>query len=204
MIHAAFAVTLLSLATLAPIRPPVVPVQANAVPITWKVDPVHSDFQFKIRHLVSKVTGSVKDWTGTIVVDPTSLAGGTVEFTANMATIDTRNERRDGHLRGAEFFEVEKYPTVTFKSTKVVAKGSTMKITGDLTMKGVTKSIVLDAEYLGATGAPEPGKQKAGFHASGKINRLDFGVTWNRAIEGGGLTLGDEVELDFNIEAVRS
>ena len=202
MIHTAFATLLSAFVAVAPVRP--VPVAAAAAPITWKVDPVHSDFQFKIRHLVSKVTGTVKEWSGTIVVDPSALNGGSVEFTANMATIDTRNERRDGHLKSAEFFEVEKFPTCTFKSTKVVSKGSEMKITGDLTLKGVTKSITLDAEFLGTTGAPEAGKQKAGFHASAKINRLDFGVTWNRAVEGGGVTLGDDVDLDFNIEAVRT
>lgn len=204
MLNTAFAAALAGLVAVAPARPAPVHAQAAPAPITWKVDGAHSDLQFKIRHLISKVTGTVRDWTGTIVVDPASLSGGTVEFTANVATIDTRNERRDGHLKSAEFFEVEKFPTISFKSTKVVAKGNAMKITGDLTIKGVTKSITLDAEYLGATGAPEAGKQKVGFHASATINRLDFGVSWNRAIEGGGLTLGDEVELDFNIEAVRT
>lgn len=204
MLNTAFAAALAGLVAVAPARPAPVHAQVARAPITWKVDGAHSDLQFKIRHLISKVTGTVRDWTGTIVVDPASLSGGTVEFTANVATIDTRNERRDGHLKSAEFFEVEKFPTISFKSTKVVAKGNAMKITGDLTIKGVTKSITLDAEYLGATGAPEAGKQKVGFHASATINRLDFGVSWNRAIEGGGLTLGDEVELDFNIEAVRT
>lgn len=202
MIHTAFAALVSVAVAVAPVRP--TPMPASAAPITWKVDPVHSDLQFKIRHLVSKVTGTVKDWSGTIVVDPAAMSGGSVEFSANMATIDTRNERRDGHLKSAEFFEVEKYPTITFKSTKVVAKGNDLKITGDLTIKGVTKSITLDAEFLGTTGPAEAGKQKAGFHASARINRLDFGVSWNRAVEGGGVTLGDDVDLDFNIEAVRT
>ena len=160
-----------------------------------KVDP---------KYLRRTVRYASNEAVGTIIVDPAALSGGSVEFVAQAATIDTRNERRDGHLKSAEFFDVEKFPTITFKSTKVVATGNTMKITGDLTIKGITKSIVLDAEFLGATGPAEPGKQKAGFHASAKINRLDWGVTWNRAAEGGGLTLGDKVELDFNIEAVRT
>lgn len=203
MLHTAFASALVA-ATLAAPPAPVARPAVAAAPITWTIDAAHSDLTFKIRHLMSKVSGTVTEWSGTIVADPAALGGGSVEISANMATINTRNERRDGHLKSPEFFDVAKFPTLTFKSTKVTAKGNDLEITGDLTMKGVTKPVVLKAEFLGTMGPAEPKKQKAGFHAVTKINRLDWGVTWNRAAEGGGLTLGDEVELEFNIEAVRN
>lgn len=200
MLHAFAAAAIGFAAVAAPVR--TAPIAA-AAPITWKIDLSHSDLTFRIRHLVSRVTGTVNAWSGTIVADPAALGGGSVEFTGDMSTIDTRNEKRDGHLKGDEFFDVAKYPTVTFRSTSVTAKGSDLVVVGNLTMKGVTKSVTLNAEYLGTTGAPEKGKQKIGFRVTGRINRLDYGVTWNRAAEGGGVVLGDDVDLDINIEAVR-
>lgn len=185
-----------------PVRPVPAAVRA-ADPITWKIDPVHSNVQFRIRHLVSRVTGTIGSWSGTIVADPKNLGAGTVEISLDMSTIDTRNEKRDGHLKSAEFFDVAKFPTATFKSTKVTAKGNDLTIVGDLTIKGVTKSITLKGEFMGVAGEAVAGKQKAGFHAETKINRLDYGVSWNRAAEGGGAVLGDEVEIEFNIEATR-
>jgi polyisoprenoid-binding protein YceI len=201
---ALFAVALAGATVVAPTRPaPRAQAPRAAAPVTWAIDPVHSDASFKIRHVVSRVTGNIREWSGTIVADPANLSGGSVELTLNMASIDTHNEKRDGHLKSAEFFDVVKFPTATFKSTKVTAKGNDLTILGDLTMKGVTKPVTLTAEFTGAAGEAVAGKQKAGFHASAKINRLDWGVSWNRAAEGGGAVLGDDVDLDFNIEATR-
>ncbi len=202
MLHAPIALAVGLAALAGPSRP--APVVAAPAPIVWKIDLAHSDLSFRIRHLVSKVTGTINSWSGSITADPAALGGGSVEFTADMSTIDTRNAKRDEDLKSADFFEVAKYPTVTFKSTKVTANGSNLVVVGDLTMKGVTKPVTLNVEYLGTTGTPAVGKQKIGFHATGKLNRLDYGVTWNRAAEGGGVVLGDEVEIDINIEATRT
>jgi len=174
-----------------------------AAPATgsWKVDLAHSDITFRIRHLVAKVPGTFNQWTAKITGEPPAWTPGAVEVTIDAASIDTRNERRDNDLRSDNFFDVARYPTITFRSTKVEVQGSRLTITGDLTMKGVTKPVVLTGEYTGMMGAGE--RAKIGFSASTTINRLDWGITWNRAVEGGGVVLGDEVTIDINIEAAR-
>ncbi len=169
-------------------------------PITWKIDVTHSEMTFRVRHFVTKVPGTFKTWSGAIIADPANLSGGSVEIAVETASVDTRNERRDADLRSGNFFLVDSFPSMTFKSTKVAAKGSALTVTGDLTIRGVTKSVELVGEYLGVAGPAE--RQRIGFAASTKLNRLDFGLKWNRLVEGVNM-LGDDVEITINIEAVR-
>jgi polyisoprenoid-binding protein YceI len=171
-----------------------------AAPITWQIDVTHSELTFRIRHLVSRVNGTFGAWKGTIVADPGNLAGGSVNVEIQSASIDTRNERRDNHLRSADFFDAANHPTITFRSTRVqVDRGGALKIYGNLTIRGTTKAVVLDGRMLQVAGTP--GRRRIGFEASATIDRMDYGVTWNRAAEGGGLTLGDDVEITIAVEA---
>lgn len=170
-------------------------------PGTYKIDVTHSELTFRVRHLVSRAHGTFRDWNGTIVADPAAWGGGSATIEIRTASIDTRNEKRDTHLKSPDFFDAEKFPLMTFKSTSAEVKGETVTLKGDLTIKDVTKPVVLTGEYLGATG--EGPKQRLGFHVTTKINRLDYGLTWNRAAEGGGLVLGDDVEIDITVAAVR-
>lgn len=169
---------------------------------TYRIDVGHSDISFRIRHLMSRTRGTFNEWAGTITADPADWTTGSVDVTIQAASIDTRHERRDADLRSDNFFDVETYPAITFKSTKVDVSGTTLSITGDLTIRDVTRSVVLQGEFLGVTGKGTP-RERIGFEASTTINRLDYGVKWNRAIEGGGVLLGDEVEISIGIEAVR-
>ncbi len=125
-----------------------------------------------------------------------------MEVTVNTASIDTNNERRDSHLRSADFFYADSAPTMTFKSTKAEARGDTLLVTGVLTIRGTTKPVVLEGRFLGSTKGTQ-GKDRVGFQASTRINRLDYGLKWNRAAKGGGLVLADEVEIDIVVAAVR-
>jgi len=172
-------------------------------PVKWEIDPVHSEITFRVRHFVTKVPGTFLQWTGTITADPVKLSDGAVEVVIQTASISTKNERRDAHLRSPDFFAADSFPTITFKSTKVDVAGSTIKLAGELTIRGVTKPVVLTGEFGGVSGPPEPKKQRIGFSASTKVNRIDYGVKWNRALEGGGFMLSDDVEITINVEAVR-
>lgn len=192
-----FALAILTLAALQSV--------ALADPVTFNVDKSHSEVGFDVRHFFSKVHGRFNSFTGKIVFDEKTPANISVEASADANSIWTDNERRDGHLKGADFFDVEKFPTVSFRSTKVVAAGKNKyKITGDFTMRGVTKPVTFDAEFLGA-GAVGVGGQswgtKAGFTATAVINRKDFGVSWNKTLDNGGAMLADEVTIVLNIEA---
>lgn len=172
-------------------------------PVTWQIDAGHSEMTFRVRHFVTKVPGTFKTWEGTIVADPTNLAaGGSVSVVVQTASIDTRIERRDQHLRSPDFFAADSFPTMSFKSTKVEVSGSNLTITGDLTIRGTTKSVVLAGEYTGVFGPPEAKKQRIGFAATTKVNRLDYGLKWNRLVEGSNM-LGDDVEISLTVEAVR-
>ena len=162
---------------------------------TYNVDTAHSTVGFSVRHIFTRVPGEFNDFAGTIVYDPENPAASKVEFTVQAASLDTRNERRDGHLKSADFFDVEKHPTLTFKSKKVSGSGDALQLTGDLTIRGVTKEVTVPVEVLGTMGA------KAGFATEFKIDRTDFGVAWNRAAEGGGSILGDEVTIRIDVEA---
>ena len=178
------------------------PVKVAQAP-TWKIDPTHSELSFRIRHLVSRVRGTFNDWSGTVVADPQNLAGGSVDVKINTASIDTDNERRDGHLRSADFFDAENHPTITFRSRNVRVQGKKIWVAGDLTMRGVTKPVVLEGEYLGTT-RDSSGKQRIGFEAETTINRKDFGVSWNNLVEGGGAVLGDDVTIAITVAAVQA
>lgn len=173
---------------------------AEAPPVTWRIDASHSELSFRIRHLVSRVRGTFNEWSGTIVADPRNLAGGSVQVEIKTASIDTNNERRDTHLRSADFFDAEKHPTITFRSTGVQTRGRQLTVTGNLTMNGITRPVVLTGEAAEPVGPA--GKRRIGVDATTTISRKDFDVTWNRAAEGGGVVLGDEVEVTLNIAAV--
>jgi polyisoprenoid-binding protein YceI len=171
-----------------------------APPVTWQIDVTHSELSFRIRHLVSRVNGTFGQWKGSIVADPANLAGGSVNVEIQTTSIDTRNERRDTHLRSADFFDAPNHPTITFQSTRIQAQpGGALKIHGNLTIRGVTKPVVLDGRMLEVAGTP--GRRRIGFEAGTRINRLDYNVTWNRAAEGGGAVLGDDVDITIAIEA---
>lgn len=194
LVSAALATSLLGLSPLPP-RP--------AEPVTWNIDVTHSELVFRIRHLVSRVNGTFRDWQGTIAADPANWNDGQVNIVIQTASIDTRSERRDNHLRSADFFDAATFPTITFKSTAVKVEGTSVTLSGELTIRGVTKPVTLTGEYLGMTG-DGPKKQRVGFQATTKINRMDFGVSYNRAVEGGGTLLGDEVEILVTVAAVRT
>ncbi len=184
--------------TSAPAAAPAPPTDPNA----WRIDVGHSELSFTIRHFVSRVRGSFGQWNGTIIVDTTSMGRGAVDVTIQAASIDTQNENRDRDLRSANFFEVEKYPTITFRSTKVEGTANDLTVTGDLTIRGVTKPVVLKGKYLGHT-VDNRGGQRIGFEATTTINRLDYGVSWNRVAEGGGAMLGDEVKIDIVVAGTK-
>lgn len=168
--------------------------------VTWRIDTTHSELSFRVRHLVSRVRGSFGEWGGTIVADPANLSGGSVSVQIQTGSIDTNNERRDNHLRSADFFDAASHPTISFRSTAVQARGRDITVRGDLTLRGVTRAVVLEGRMLEVGGLP--GRRRIGFEASTTINRLDYGVAWNRAAEGGGVVLGDEVEITLAVEAV--
>jgi polyisoprenoid-binding protein YceI len=169
---------------------------------TWEIDPAHTSAHFAIRHLmISTVRGDFGKVAGVVNLDENDLTKSSVEATIDAASINTRVADRDKQLRGPDFLDVEKYPTITFKSKKVEQAGdSQFKVTGDLTLHGVTKEVVLDVE-----GTPTPvqdpmGRTKMGGTATTKINRKDFGIQWNRALETGGVVVGDEVTVTIDIE----
>jgi polyisoprenoid-binding protein YceI len=170
---------------------------------TWTMDKAHSDVTFRVKHLMSKVTGSFVDFDGTITTDFGNLAASSVSFTIQATSIDTKNADRDKHLRSADFFDVEKYPTISFTSSKITKTGEgSFDVTGTLTMHGVSKEITLPVTFLGAAQDPW-GNTKAGFEADTTLSRTDFGIVWNKALETGGLLLGDEVEVTINLEVAK-
>lgn len=169
----------------------------------WSIDPVHSSIGFRVRHMVvSRVKGKFDDFSGTINFDGKNWKDAGVTVTAKVASVDTDNERRDNHLRSEDFFNAEKYPELTFVSKKVTkGEGDRFTITGDLTIRGVTKEVTFDCEFYGTTKDPS-GNTRAGFSAEAKINRQEFGVSWSHTLDSGGLVVSDEVEIMLEIEAV--
>lgn len=167
---------------------------------TWVIDSAHTEIGFKIKHLViSTVRGMFKTYEGSITTADDTFNDATIEFSADVASITTHNEMRDGHLLSADFFDVEKFPKLTFKSTSVKRDGDNLNIIGDLTIKDMTKSVELTATVHGTTVGAD-GKPVAAFDLTGKINREDFGLTWNTAIETGGFAVSDTVIFDMVIE----
>lgn len=168
---------------------------------TWAIDPMHSEVQFKIKHLViSTVTGSFKKFQGTIITDGDDFNNAKINFTMDVKSIDTNQSHRDEHLQGSDFFEAEIYPEIKFQSTSFTKEsGNDYKLAGNLTMKGVTKPVALNVEY-GGSEKDMHGNLKHGFEVTGKINRKEFGMTYNAITEAGGLTLGEDIKLIANIQ----
>lgn len=170
---------------------------------TWNFDPTHSSADFSVRHMmVSTVRGGFKAVNGTLEFDPNNKAIASVEATIDATSLATTGVAdRDAHLRSADFLDVENYPTLTFKSTAVELTGEdTAKVTGDLTIRDVTKPVVLDVEFLGQAKSPY-GHDVIGFQAETKINREDFGLTWNMALEAGGFMVGKDIKIELSVEA---
>lgn len=172
---------------------------------TWNIDPAHSRIGFVARHaMVTKVRGSFNDVEGSATIDGADLANSSVAVTIQVTSIDTRNEQRDGHIRSNDFLAIEQYPTITFASTAVAATGeTTFDLTGDLTVRGVTKSITIPFEFDGAATDPF-GNVRAGFEGSTVISRADFGITWNAALETGGVLVSDKITLEFEISTIKA
>jgi polyisoprenoid-binding protein YceI len=178
--------------------------QQTAAPVTeaWTVDKAHSSAEFKVRHFMANVTGRFKSFDAVIHLDRTKPANSSVEFTIDTPSIDTNNNNRDEHLRSPDFFDVAKFPTITFKSVSIAADEKTKdlyQVTGDLSMHGVTKRVTLPVQFLGFGRGPRGG-EKAGFEIETTINRKDFGITWNRTLDEGGVMLGDDVKVTINLE----
>ncbi len=166
----------------------------------WEIDGVHSEVSFRIRHLVSQVRGSFRDFSVRVETNEANPAASQVSFTIQAASIDTGNADRDKHLRSADFFDVEKFPTITFVSSKIVPKGNNrFEVTGTLTMHGVAREITLPVEFTGTMKDPM-GNTKAGFETATTINRKDFGIVWNRALDSGGFVLGDDVNVSISLQ----
>ena len=171
---------------------------------TWNIDAKHSTVEFSVKHMMfTTVKGRFGDVRGTISYDEADPARSAVDVEIDTASIDTRDAQRDAHLRSADFFDAEVNPTITFRSTRVepLAKGN-MRVVGDLTMHGITREVALDAAFLG-TGTNPWGQQVAGFTATGEVNRKDFGLNWNAALEAGGVLVGDNVKLALEVQAAQ-
>ncbi|HYO59592.1 YceI family protein [Archangium sp.] len=167
----------------------------------YVVDSGHSNAQFSVKHMmVSNVRGSFSKVTGKAVIDEKDITKSTVEATIDTATVNTNEPKRDEHLRSADFFDTAKYPNITFKSTKVEKAGANLKVSGDLTMHGVTKPVVLDVEGFNTESKDPWGNIKRGGVATTKINRKDFGLGWNSVLETGGVAVGEEVAITIDLE----
>lgn len=170
-------------------------------PGTWVIDPTHTEIQFSVRHLaISKVRGKFEQFEGTIVTGE-QLEDTKVNASVEVASVNTNQAQRDEHLRTSDFFLAEEHPRITFTSTSVAVKGDDIIVTGDFTMRGVTKQVAFEVEFGGTT-TDGYGQKKAGFEAETKINRHDFGVAWNAPTEAGGLTLGDDVTIKIDGQVV--
>jgi polyisoprenoid-binding protein YceI len=199
---AALAVPLLAAVTPASAPTAANAAQADSAPPIWNIDNAHSSVGFQIRHFVSRIRGSFRDVKGTITADEASWQDAVVDVEISTASISTSNDRRDAHLRSPDFFAADSFPTIRFRSTRIERNGNDAKIHGNLTMRGVTRPVVLDGTFTGLMKAAQG--DRVGFEASTTINRTDYGVKWNRAAEGGGAMLGDDVKVEINIEAVRA
>lgn len=167
----------------------------------WTIDPTHSEVGFKVKHMMfTNVKGFFNDYTANIDFND-DLKDANLEFEANVSSVFTNNNDRDNHLRSADFFDAEHYPTLKFKSTKIEGTGNQYEITGDLTIKGVTKPVTFNAEYSGLMTDPW-GNTKVGLNLDGKINRKDFGLTYNAALETGGVLVGENVKLNAEIQLI--
>ncbi len=168
---------------------------------TWLIDPAHSSANFSVKHMmIAKVHGGFEKVSGTLQYDPSDITKASIEASIDAASINTRETQRDGHLKSADFFDVEKYPTLNFKSKKVEKDGEDLKVTGDLTIHGITKEVALEVEGPTAEMKDPYGNIKIGISATTKIKRKDFGLTWNAALEAGGVLVGDDVAISLDIQ----
>ena len=166
----------------------------------WVLDPMHSEVQFKVKHLViSTVTGSFKSFEGNLETDNEDFTGAKIQFSLHVNSLDTNQEQRDAHLKSPDFFDVEQYPKITFVSTAFTKDGEDYTLTGDLTIKDVTKPVTLTVEHGGVAG-DFYGNTKAGFEITGKINRKEFGLTWDGVTEAGSIVVGEDIKLLINVQ----
>jgi polyisoprenoid-binding protein YceI len=169
----------------------------------WKLDPSHTSVEFSAKHLmITTVKGRITDIEGIIYTDEKDLKNSSVEATLKAVSLDTRTDQRDQHLRSADFLDVEKFPEIRFRSTRIQGDKQSFKLTGDLTIRDVTKPITLDVEFEGETKDPWGG-QRLGFSANGKIDRREFGLTWNQALEAGGVVVGNDIKISLEVQAVK-
>ena len=176
---------------------------AHADSVEWKLDLSHSSVGFSVPHLVvSSVDGRFKEATAKVNLDDADLTRSQVSVEINTASVDTGDQKRDDHLKGPDFFDVKKFPKVTFKSTKIAKSGASYKLTGDLTIRDVTKSVTLDATVSAPVKTPW-GNQARAAKLTGKIKRSDFGLKWNKALEAGGVLVGEDVTLDVKAEVTK-
>ncbi len=180
------------------------PAFVHAEPARWNVDPEHSTIEFRVAHMVvSKTSGRFMDYAGFIDMDAEAGTVKSIEATIKTASVNTNHEKRDAHLRNPDFFDVEKYPTLTYKmkSYKKTAEG--YQAVGELTIRGVAKDITLTGNFNGVAKDPW-GNTRAGFQAEGKLNRKDFGMVWSKTLDSGGLVVGDEVSIKLDIECIKA
>ncbi|MGB7602022.1 MAG: YceI family protein [Candidatus Sulfotelmatobacter sp.] len=180
--------------------------QTTTTITTWNIDPVHSVAEFKVKHMmISNVKGQFTRIKGVLSLDETNVTNSSVEASIEAASINTRDEQRDAHLKSADFFDVEKFPVLAFKSTRVtrIADGE-LAVAGDLTIHGVTRSVVFNVEGPTAAAKDPWGNMRRGLSATAKINRKDFGLTWNSALETGGLLVGDEITITLDLQFVKA
>ena len=170
---------------------------------TYNIDKAHSQVLFTVKHLVSRVTGKFEDFEGKVLIDRAKPENSTAEFSIKTTSVNTSTQRRDDHLRSPDFFDVAKFPEITFKSTKVVAKSKeAFEMDGELSMHGISKPVVLAVTFLGDIKDPQ-GNERAGFEATTVLNRKDYGIVWNRTLDSGGYLLGDDVSISINLETVK-
>ncbi len=171
---------------------------------SWNIDTAHSQITFTVRHMVfAKVRGKFAKWSGTLQLDPQDLGKSQVAVTIDAASIDTSDGQRDGHLKSPDFFDVAQFPELSFKSRRVETRGAVKaRIIGDLTLHGVTKEVVLDAEVSGR-GKDPWGNERIGFSATTAVDRTDFGLKWNQALEAGGVLVGTKVDIDLELQVIK-
>ncbi len=169
----------------------------------WAIDPMHSEIEFKAKHLmITTVTGRFKEFSATVESGNDDFSDAQISFSAAVASISTGNEHRDGHLKGDDFFAADKFPTLTFKSSSFKKDGDDFKLIGDLTIRDITKQVTFDVEYSGIQNDPY-GNTKAGFELTGKIKRKEFGLMWDTVTEAGGIVVSDDIKIACNIQLVK-
>ncbi|MGD0739539.1 MAG: YceI family protein [Terracidiphilus sp.] len=180
---------------------------ASAAPstTTWNIDPAHSSAEFKVKHMmISNVKGSFSGLSGVLTEHAVDSTLSSVEASIPVATVSTGDAQRDGHLKSADFFDADRYPTLNFKSTAVVRKGDAYEVSGDLTVHGVTKQVTFAVDGPSAPGKDPWGNTRIGLSATTKINRKDFGLAWNAALETGGFLVGDEIAITLDVQFIKA